>query len=102
VGTAFAVSLLTGGIGGIAYGASGTDVFGFAAVRVKLIDVRQGRVVLEREYEASAKDNRSKFNCDTPATYREMAAGAFKQVIEDLKEDLRKITSAVENPSPAD
>jgi hypothetical protein len=91
VATVFAVSLLTGGIGGIGYGATGTDVLGHAKLHVKLTDMQKRQVVLEREYQATAKDNRSKLNCDTPSTYREMAASALKQIIEDLKQDLRNL-----------
>ena len=100
VGTAFTISLLTGGIGGVAYGASGTDVLGHATLRVKLTDTQQKQVVLERQYQATAKDNRSKFGCDTPDTYRDMAARALKQVVEDLKKDLRELRSTSEKVSP--
>lgn len=99
--TAFTVSLLTGGIGGLAYGSTGTEVLGHATVHVKLTDVRQKQIILERDYQASSKDKRSKFNCDTPTTYREMAAAALKEVIDELKNDLRKLTTAAPKPSPA-
>jgi hypothetical protein len=101
VSTAFTLSLLTGGIGGVGYGVTGTDVFGHATLRVKLTDTQQKRVILERDYQATAKDNRSKFSCDTPATYREMAAGALKEVIEELKKDLRNLPGTNAKGPPA-
>lgn len=97
VATAFTISLLTGGLGGVGYGSTGTDVFGHVTLRVKLTDTRRQWVILERDYEATAKDNRSKFSCDTPNTYREMAARALKVAIEDLKKDLWKLQNADEN-----
>jgi hypothetical protein len=100
VGTAFTISLLTGGIGGVGYGVTGTDVFGHATLHVKLTDTQQKQVVLDRQYQATAKDNRSKFSCDTPNTYRDMAARALKQVVEDLKKDLRELQEATTKVSP--
>jgi hypothetical protein len=91
VGTTFAVSVLTGGLGGIGYGATGTDVLGHASLRVKLTEGQSKTVILDREYRATAKDNRAKLSCDTPNTYREMAAAALKDVIGQLKEDLHKL-----------
>jgi len=101
VSTAFTISLLTGGIGGIGYGATGTDVFGHATLHIKLIDPRQQQVVLERDYRATAKDNRSKLRCDTPTTYREMAASALKQAIEDFKKDLQQLQISPPKATPA-
>jgi hypothetical protein len=101
VGTTFAISFLTGGIGGLGYAATGTDVFGHATLRAKLTDSRSKAVMLEREYHATAKDNRAKLNCDTPNTYREMAASALKQIMEQLKDDLRKLVITNLRPAPA-
>jgi hypothetical protein len=60
VSTAFTIRLLTGGITGVGYGVTATDVFGHATLHIRLVDTQQKRVVLERDYQATAKDHRSK------------------------------------------
>ena len=93
VGTAFTVSLLTGGIGGMAYGSTETDVYGHAKVRFILSQEGSPEILLDREYSANSKARKAKLNCDTPATYREMAAKALRDVYNQFKADLDKILS---------
>lgn len=90
VGTTFAISLLTGGIGGIAYGSTGIDVLGHAKMQFTLTDSKK-KLLLDREYDATFTERKAKLNCDTPDTYREVAAGALKNVIEKLTVDLREL-----------
>lgn len=91
VRTAFTVSLLTGGIGGVAYGSTSTEVYGRAKMRFVVSEKNRNEVLLDREYSGAATERKSKFNCDTATTYREMAAKAFQQAFEQFKADLEKV-----------
>ena len=86
VGTAFGLSLATGGIGGLIYGSTGTEVLGHAALTVRLTS--EGRVILEKSYTGTAQEKKAKMKSDTPATGRELAAKAVASAIGQLKADL--------------
>jgi hypothetical protein len=89
VGTAMGLSIATGGIGGLIYGSTGTEVLGHSSMRFILL--RGEKQVLNKEYKATATEKKSKLSCDTPDTYREMAAKALQQIMQEFKEDLQKI-----------
>ncbi len=91
LGTVFVVSFLTGGIGGVIYGSTSTDVFGHATVHFVVSDAQGTRVFLDRDYVATAKEKKSKFKCDTPGTYRLVAAKAYKEVLDRFKDDVRQL-----------
>lgn len=95
--TAAVVSVLTGAVGGLVYGSTKTDVNGQAKMRF-VLSKEPGGVLLDKEYSATATERKIKFECDTPGTYREMAAKAFQKVLEQFKADLEARLQAV---SPA-
>jgi hypothetical protein len=88
--TTTTISALTGGIGGLAYGSTGIDVHGIARVQFVLKNQRGG-TVLNREYSSTFTERKSKMNCDTPATYREVAAGALKEVLNQFTRDVQQL-----------
>lgn len=93
VGTAAAVSFLTGGVGGVIYGSTGTDVNGRAKVHFKVSRKGLSDPVLDKDYSGSVTERKAKFSCDTPSTYREIAAKALRKVIDQFKADLESLLS---------
>jgi len=88
VRNAFVVSLLTGGVGGVMYGSSNTDVFGHARMQLLVKDQRTNVVLIEKEYIGVVKENMIKFQCDTAETKARMVSLAVKDLIEKVKLDL--------------
>ncbi|MBC8096103.1 MAG: hypothetical protein H7Y43_09845 [Akkermansiaceae bacterium] len=86
----FLFSLCTGGIGGLIYGSTDTEVLGHTAVHFTLSDP-QGVLLLDRDYTGITAIRKTKLSCDTPVTRREVAAGAFKSAFDKFKDDLRQL-----------
>lgn len=91
LGTTFAVSLFTGGIGGIIYGCTGTEVLGHSSLHFTVTDTRVAGTLLDRDYSGTTTLRKAKLSCDTAPTRREVAAGALKDVIDDLQADLQQL-----------
>lgn len=92
-GTAMAVSLLFGVVGGVAYGMTDTEVFGHVELRVALLDTRSG-ALLERTYTGEASREMDKLASDTPETRRRMIGLAFDEAMKPFREDLRMLAAA--------
>jgi len=90
VGTAFGVSLLTGGVGGIIYGSTKTTIFGRAQIAFKVSNPVNNRIILEKQYSSEVSERVAKLNCDTPAAGRRLAGLAVKAVMDQFKQDLNK------------
>jgi hypothetical protein len=88
VGIVFGLSLVTGGVGGVIYGSTSTDVMGHAQIAFKLSRPSTGKVLLEREYTGDVQRRVTKFNCDTPKTGRRLAGAAVRNVMEQFNRDL--------------
>lgn len=70
VTTTFIVSFFTGGIGGVIYGCTDTDVFGYADVHFRLENAQTRETVLDRDFKATEKRRTTKLSCDLPDTVR--------------------------------
>jgi hypothetical protein len=92
VGTVGVVSVLTGGVGGVIYGSTDTDVLGHANVHFNLTNLQGNQMLLDRDYIATITEKKAKLNCDTPATYREVAAKSFQTTIEQFEKDVRHMS----------
>jgi hypothetical protein len=91
VTTAFVVSLFTGGIGGVIYGSTGTDVFGYANVHFRLENAQTSQPLLDRDFTATEKRRTTKLVCDTPDTLREVSAGALRTIFNQLEAELKEL-----------
>lgn len=91
VGIVFTLSLFTGGIGGIIYGCTSTEILGHAQIDFKLSKPSTGNVLLERQYTGEVKETVTKLSCDTPGTGRVLAGKAVKQIMEQFKGDLNNL-----------
>jgi hypothetical protein len=100
VATAAAISFATGGIGGVIYGSTDTEVFGHAQFHFTVTSSTNS-ILLDRDYTATAEEKKAKLNCDTPATFREVAAKAFRLIVDQLTADLQKISAAQTNVGEA-
>ena len=102
VGTAAAVSFATGGIGGLAYGSTSTDVHGHVRVRFVVKKKESEVAALDKEYEATVTEKKAKLNSDLPKTRRAIVARALKDVMEQFKADLAEVTSKGVNAAAVD
>ncbi|MDQ8182222.1 hypothetical protein [Pelagicoccus sp. SDUM812005] len=85
--TAFTVSLLTGGLGGIAYGSSSTPVYGYVDLRVRVVD-QSGSVILEKAYAAKTEEKMALLKSDTPKTMSLMTGKALGEIVAEFIDDL--------------
>ena len=93
LGKVFAVSILTGGIGGAIYGSTETEVLGETTVHVTLKNIKSGEVLLDKSYSGRYEEKMIRFRCDTPSTKARMVSKSLKAAIDFLKEDLWKVLS---------
>ena len=91
LGTEFIVSFLTGGVGGVIYGCTDTDVFGYADINFNLVSRRDQRPMLNRDYDSTFIETKIKFKCDTPNTYREVAAKSLRMSFDRFENDARQM-----------
>jgi len=91
VGITFAVSLFTGGIGGLIYAATETDVNGHVLVHFALSETGQPRVLLDNVYLGTYTERRPKLSCDTSETQARVTTEAFKNAASKFKVDLHKL-----------
>jgi len=84
-------SILTGGLGGIAYGSTETPVQGNAVLRIRLM--QSGQEVLNREYVGFYEERIKKLNCDTIETKSRVAGLALSDAVEKLVKDLDSLSS---------
>lgn len=87
LGKTFAVSVLTGGLGGGIYVSTPTTVNGYAEVHLELTVTEGGRVVLAREYGGFYTERMAKGSCDTRKTRTRMVTEAFKDAMEKFRAD---------------
>jgi hypothetical protein len=91
VATAAGVTLVTGALGGTIYGFTGAEVLGHASVHFHLEDAQTSKTLLDRDFTALEKRKTSKFACDTPATVRDVSAGALRIVFDQFEADLKQL-----------
>ena len=83
---AFTTSFLTGGVGGMIYGSTSTDVYGIAELSIRIVDVNSTDV-LDKAYTARIEDRKAKLVCDTPGTKSEMVGRALKEAVDKFRAD---------------
>lgn len=88
VGTTFGVSLLTGGIGGLIYGSTSTDVFGYVDLEIELYDLSSDKLLTKKLYKGLAKQNMAKLSSDSHETKATIIGLAVQSAINQFKEDL--------------
>lgn len=81
VKTAFWTSFLTGGLGGLAYGATETPVFGHAAIHLKLTDRATAKVLLDQSFDAVHEEHIAKLKSDTLETRTRVMGAALKATL---------------------
>ena len=88
VGKTLGISVFTGGIGGMIYGSTETEVYGDAKIRIKVIDLHSKKTLLENVYEGHHEEKMKKLKCDTPTTKAQMIGDAIEAAMKKFKEDL--------------
>lgn len=83
---AFTTSFLTGGVGGVIYGSTSTDVYGMAELSVRVIDLNSADVI-DKAYTGRIEDRKAKLVCDTPGTKNEMVTRALKEAVDKFRAD---------------
>ncbi|HEY1266772.1 MAG TPA: hypothetical protein VGH16_05910 [Candidatus Binatia bacterium] len=84
---AFTTSFLTGGVGGLIYGSTPTDVYGIAELSIQVVDLNSADV-LDKAYTGRIEDRRAKLVSDTPGTKNEMVTRALKEAVDKFRADL--------------
>lgn len=96
VRNAFTVSMLTGGIGGIAYGSTTTPVFGNIDIEYTVKDSISGITVFTNRYTVKHEEKRKKLSSDTPLAKAEITSQALSKSIQMFAQDLSQFYLAVE------
>lgn len=87
VATTFVVSLLTGGIGGLTYGSTSTDVYGRTKLTVTFIDVATGRK-LTKTYEVKSQEQMAKLFSDEAETKSKLVGASLTSAMQQFRTDL--------------
>jgi hypothetical protein len=88
----FATSLLTGGIGGVAYGSTSTPVLGHATVKITVL--RSGSELFSREYAGLHEESLAKLRCDTLETKSRVAGLAVADAVDKFLKDVDLLGTA--------
>jgi hypothetical protein len=89
-----AISILTGGLGGLAYGSGTTDLNGNAKLRIVIKDGNTGENLLDKEYGSQATEQMSRFKTDSREERAKIIGKAVKQLITEFKADLERVVQA--------
>ena len=92
VAKTFALSFLTGGIGGLAYGSTSISVYGHVKLQCRVEAQPSGGVLIDREYQGEAVESRAKLACDVPDTRRAIVAAALRDAVQKFVKDLESIS----------
>lgn len=92
---AFITGMLTGGIGGLIYGCTTTDVYGDTNLHIKIVETSSGNILIDKEYKGHCEEKTTKMICDTSGTKAKMVGNSLKTALESLKADLKK---AIDKP----
>lgn len=85
----FAASLLTGGLGGAAYGTTSTQVFSRIDIEYDVRDP-SGSTIFTKRYKIEHEEIRKKLDSDTPGAKSEIASQALSKSINLFLTDLSK------------
>ncbi|NJD55320.1 MAG: hypothetical protein FIA94_02825 [Nitrospirae bacterium] len=89
-----AISILTGGLGGLAYGSGTTDLNGNARLRIVIKDGGTGENLLDKEYKSQSTETMTRFKTDSREERAKIIGKAVKQVMTEFKADLEKVVQA--------
>jgi hypothetical protein len=85
---AFAVSILTGLVGGFIYGSIPTDVYGDTTMKVVLKDLNTGETLVEKDYTGHCSERKAMISCDSPKTKATAVGNSLKIIMDQFKGDL--------------
>lgn len=97
--TAFAISLVAGAVGGVAYGLTDTEVFGRTAIQATVTDTRRGSSDT-RTWRGEVRATTDKMSADTEDTRRDMAARSFAAAMQAFRTDMQALAN--EGPFPGE
>lgn len=90
LGMTFVTSVFTGGIGGLIYLSTSTDVNAVAVVRFELSEVNGGKVVASQAVTGRHTERMAKMSCDTHETKARVVALAFQDAVAQWKAELAR------------
>jgi hypothetical protein len=85
--TTFIVSVLTGGVGGLIYTSTPTDVYGRTKLTVRMIDVASGREIT-KTYAGSSQERMAKLSSDRAETRSKMVGQSLSSAMQQFRTDL--------------
>lgn len=91
LGKTFIISILTGGIGGIAYGSGETDVIGEMHLKLEMIDIESKQVIHDKTYVGHFSQKMKKLNCDSPETKATVIGKSLKNAMKNMSSDLHDV-----------
>lgn len=89
---AFATSFLTGGLGGLAYGSTDTEVHGLCELTITV--KWNGEALLTKTYSDAHIEKMAKLKCDSMQTKSRMAAISVSHVVDAFLPDLQQALEA--------
>jgi hypothetical protein len=95
VGTVFVLSFLTGGLGGVAYGSTKTDVYGNARIKITVIRTETGEKLIDKEYVGHIEERMALLKCDTPNTKARIVGLSVKSIMKQFKGDLKRVIKSM-------
>lgn len=87
---AFTAGLLTGFVGGIAYGMTNTDVYGDTSLKVVVMEIKSGEKIIDKKYSYRHKEKTTKIKCDSKETKASVIGKSMKKLMAEVKEDLKR------------
>ncbi len=91
IGKVYIISFLTGGIGGVAYGSTETDVIGDVELKLEIIEQSTNDVLHEKIHSGHHKQKMAKMNCDAPETKATVVGKSLKNAMVELSSDLNEV-----------
>ena len=95
--TTLVVSILTGGIGGLIYTSTPTEVYGHTKLTVRIVDVTSGREVT-KTYAGSSQERMAKLSSDRAETRSRMVAQALNSTMQEFRTDLAEFVGKPASP----
>ena len=90
-GNMFAISLLTGGIGGLIYGNGETDFYGKATLKICIKNEQTDETLLDKEYSSRAEEKMARLKTDSYEERSKIIGCAVKQIMEEFKNDVKQV-----------
>jgi len=94
IGNLMFISLITGGLGGIIYGSTETDVLGDVSLNIVMENKYSGHVLIDKQYNGHSKKSYSKFVSDSNFKKSRVIGYAFSEIMSKLKSDIKQASIA--------